>query len=676
MNEFLKQKCNFVNSRLNFNVLISLFNSVCKIMKIRNLSGNVFIVLAYRILLIMVLLTLSRIGFYIFNHNMFPGITAGQFMTMLKGGLVFDISAAVYFNSLVILLHTIPFEFRYNMSYQKVLMYIYCIVNSLVLAANGADYVYYRFLTKRATAEVFKTFQNEERIGKMGFRYILDYWQVTVFTLFLIALMGWLYFKVKTRKPESSRKGLYRTINILMVPVILALFVGAARGGYKHSTRPITISNAARYVQNPHDVAIVLNTPFSILRTFGKKELQRFSFYSEDELKKLYNPHYVPSDTAKFRQMNVVILIMESFSKEYSGVFNKDLEGGSYKGYTPFLDSLISVGLTFDISLANGNKSIDAMPSILASMPSLETPYIISHYANNSINGLPSLLKNKGYYSAFFHGAPNGSMGFDSFSRMAGFDEYFGMSQFPDKKDFDGMWGVWDEPFFQFFADKLSSFKEPFMASIFSVSSHHPFKVPEKYTGKFKKGPIPICEVINYSDFALREFFKKISGEPWFRNTLFILTADHTNEKFHKEYQNNLGQFLVPILFYQQGSDLHGYKKRIAQQIDIMPTILAYLHYDDEYIAFGNNLLDDSYDSFGFNTYGSTYYLYMKDHILEVLENKPAGLFNYKNDRYFQTNLLDREPEVQKQMEDKLKAIVQTYNNRLIDNNMVVRKQK
>jgi phosphoglycerol transferase MdoB-like AlkP superfamily enzyme len=459
-----------------------------------------------------------------------------------------------------------------------------------------------------------------------------------------------------------------------MIPVIFTLFVGAARGGYKHSTRPITISNAARYVKNPRDVAIVLNTSFSILRTYNKKELKRYNFFSEKELKKLYDPHYIPADTLKFRQMNIVIIIMESFSREYTGFYNKDLEGGKYISYTPFLDSLISVGLTYDISLANGNKSIDAMPSILASMPSLETPYIISHYANNSINGLPFLLKNKGYYSAFFHGAPNGSMGFDSFSRMAGFDDYFGMNEFADKNDFDGMWGVWDEPFFQFFANKLNTFREPFIASIFSVSSHHPFEVPEKYAGKFKKGPRPICQVINYSDYALKEFFMKISGTPWFKNTLFVITADHTNEKFHKEYQNSLGQFLIPILFYKQGSDLTGYKMRIAQQIDIMPSILSYLNFNEEYIAFGNNLFDNTSESFGFNTYGNTYYLYMKDYILEMLDNRPAGLFNYKQDRYFQNNILNREPDLQKQMEDKLNAVIQTYNSRLIDNNMIVRK--
>ena len=314
------------------------------------------------------------------------------------------------------------------------------------------------------------------------------------------------------------------------------------------------------------------------------------------------------------------------------------------------------------------------MPSILASLPSLETPYIISHYANNQVNGLASLLKRKGYYTAFFHGAPNGSMGFDSFSRMTGFDDYFGLDQYPDKNDFDGMWGVWDEPFFKFFAKELNSFPQPFMASIFSVSSHHPFEVPEKYKGKFKKGPAPILEVVGYTDFALKEFFNEIDSEPWFKNTLFVITADHTNESIHKEFQNNFGSYCIPVVFYKPGSDLKGVKNRIAQQIDIMPTILDYLNYDEEYIAFGNDLLDDSYESFAYNTSGSAYQLYMKDHILDMIDNKPVGLYNFKTDKYLENNVMENEPELTRQMEEKLKAIIQSYNSRLIDNDLVVRK--
>lgn len=622
----------------------------------------------------MLLFSMCRIGFFLFNYNMFPGVSFSQLMTILKGGLVFDLSAVVYINILFILLHTIPFEFRYKDVYQKVLKYIYFITNGIAIAMNGMDFVYYRFVDKRATADVFKTFENESNIGKLFFRFLFDYWPATLLTIFLWFLMVYLYNKVIPRQPETKKGVVYYAINILFIPLVIALVIGAARGGYKHSTRPITISNAARYVATPRDVAIVLNTPFSFFRTYGKKALVKYNFYNEDELKKLFNPHYKPLAAKPFSNENVVIIILESFAREYIGAFNHGLEDGTYKGYTPFIDSLINESLVFDVSIANGKKSIDAMPSILASVPSLETPYTISHYANNQINGMPELLKRKGYYSAFFHGAPNGSMGFDSFSKVAGFDDYFGLDQYPEKSDFDGMWGVWDEPFFKFFGKKLDTFQQPFMAAIFSVSSHHPFKVPEKYAGKFRKGPAPILEVVGYTDFALHEFFDQVSKSPWFKNTIFVFTADHTNESIHKEFQNNFGVYSIPIIFYKPGSNLKGLKNRIAQQIDIMPTVLSYLNFDQEYIAFGNNLLNDTTESFAFNTSGSTYHLYMKDHILEMMENKPVGFYNYKKDIYLENSLLGKEIELQKQMEDKLKAIIQTYNGRLIDNNMIVRK--
>jgi phosphoglycerol transferase MdoB-like AlkP superfamily enzyme len=636
-------------------------------------SRNILVVLAYRIFLVMLLFSLCRIGFFVFNFKMFPGVTPGEFLTIMKGGLSFDISAIVYINSVLILLSVIPFEFRYGDRYQAFLRYLYFITNGFAVMMNTMDYVYYRFVDKRATADVFRTFENENNLGKLFFRFLFDYWPATVFTLVLLALMVYLYNLVRVKKPETRHRIIYHSINVLIVPLVIGLVIGAARGGFRHSTRPITISNAARYVKTPRDVAIVLNTPFSFFRTFGKKPLVRYKFFDDDKLKELYDPHFKPATGKQMRKDNVVIIILESFAREYIGSFNHDLEGGSYQGYTPFIDSLISVGMTFDVSLANGKKSIDAMPSILASIPSLETPYTISHYANNSITGLPGLLKKKGYYSAFFHGAPNGSMGFDSFSKQAGFDDYFGLDQYPGKNDFDGMWGVWDEPFFRFFAQKMDGFSQPFMTSIFSVSSHHPFKVPEKYKGKFKTGPAPICEVVGYTDFALREFFREIEKSPWFGNTLFVLTADHTNESIHPEFQNNFGSYCVPIIFFRPGSDLHGVKNRIAQQIDIMPSILSFLNYDEDFIAFGNDLFNDSYESFAYNTAGSTYHLYMKDHILEMMDNKPLGLFNYKSDRFLEKNLLGTETEIQKQMTDKLKAIIQSYNSRLLDNNMTVK---
>ena len=638
-----------------------------------NYTRNILVVLLYRITIVMLVLSLSRIGFYIFNFRMFPDITSLQFLNILRGGLLFDISAAVYINSIFIFFSIIPFDFRYNRLYQKILSYLFFITNGFALFMNGADYLYYRFVLKRATADVFQTFGNEDNLVKLFFKFQLDYWPVVLFTFILIFLMVWLYNRIKPVRPEPRNRILYHLVNLLMVPLVAGLVVIAARGGYKHSTRPISISNATKYVENPRDVAIVLNTPFSIIRTFDKKNLVRYEFYEPAKLREIYDPHFSYQPGEAFKNENVVILILESFAREYIGSLNKDLDDGRYKGYTPFLDSLISKSLTFDVSLANGKKSIDAMPSILASLPSLETPYIISHYANNTINSLPGLLKPQGYYSAFFHGAPNGSMGFDSFARMAGFDDYFGLDQYPDTKDFDGMWGVWDEPFLTFYANKLGTFRQPFLASVFTISSHHPFKVPEHYKDRFPKGPAPILEVIGYSDNSLRKFFKIASGQPWFKNTLFVITADHTNESVRKEFQNNYGSYSIPIIFYRPDGELQGIKHKIAQQIDIMPSILSYLNYDGEFIAFGNNLFDETKESFAFNTAGSTYQIFKNDHLLNMVDNKPVGLYNFKSDRLLEKNLVNKDTLVQKDLETLLKAVIQTYNSRLIDNDLVVK---
>jgi len=605
---------------------------------------------------------------------MFPGLTAGEFLTIMRGGLLFDISATVYINMVFILFQLVPFDFRYGRKYQKSLAWLFFITNGVAFAANTADFVYYRFVFKRATSDIFGTFEGEPNIIKMILRFLIDYWPATLFCIALWVVMVWLYRRLEPVKPQPSNRTVYTIVNILMIPLAAGLMIGGARGSLNESTRPISNSNAARYVKDPKNVAIVINTPFSIFRTSGKKPLEKKNFFNDEELKVLFDPHHIPSGDKPVKSENVVVIILESFGREYIGALNRDLDSGKYSGYTPFIDSLINVSLTFDVSLANGKKSIDAMPSILASIPSLETPYAISHYSNNQIEGLASHLKKKGYYTTFFHGALSGSMGFDSFARMSGFEDYVSYEDYPYSGDTDGMWGIWDEPFFGYFAEKMKKFPQPFLASVFSLSSHHPFIVPEKYRNKFKKGPVPIAEVVGYTDFALGEFFRKISSEPFFENTLFVITADHTNESIHKEFQNSFGLYSVPVILYKPGSDLKGIKNRIAQQIDIMPTVLHYLNYDEEFIAFGNDLFDDSYEPFAFNTNGSTYHLYMRDHILIMIDYKSVGLYNFRTDKFLENNVKEKEPELLALMETKLKAVIQTYNSRLIDNNMVLRK--
>jgi phosphoglycerol transferase MdoB-like AlkP superfamily enzyme len=367
-----------------------------------------------------------------------------------------------------------------------------------------------------------------------------------------------------------------------------------------------------------------------------------------------------------------VVIILESFSREFVGALNKNLNGGTYKGYTPFLDSLINESLVFPNAFANGRKSIDAIPSVTASIPALVLPYVVSERSGNKINSIASLLGQQGYETAFFHGAPNGSMGFDAFTKMAGFHRYYGKNEYGKEDGFDGIWGIWDEPFFQYFADELNRMKEPFATTIFSVSSHHPFKVPVRYNDKFPEGNIPLQKCIRYTDYSLKEFFDKARTMPWFKNTLFVITADHCSESDFKEYKTLVNYFAVPLIFYKPDGSLKGKDESIAQQIDIMPSILGYLHYPKSYVAFGNNLFDKSAKRFAINYIEESYQFLSGDYALYFTDNNFIGIYDRLKDPSLTKNLLG---SVDLKNEELLyKAVIQQFNNRMMEDRLTVAK--
>jgi phosphoglycerol transferase MdoB-like AlkP superfamily enzyme len=634
-------------------------------------TGNIYQALVLRLLLAMFLFTLCRIGFYLFNTGFFPEMTSGTFIRLLWGGLKFDLVAVLYLNMLYIVLVILPFDFRFHYSYQELMKYVYFIFNGFGLATNVSDFIYYKFTLRRTTADVFKQFENEQNLSGLLTQFLVDYWYAVVFWIALVLVMVKLYHRVKVWGPQLKNRKLYYIGGVVAIPVIALFIIAGIRGGFRHSTRPITLSNAGEYVNDPKHISIVLNTPFSLIRTIGKTKVQKANFFSETEIENVYSPQHVPAkDTAAFKKLNVVVIILESFSKEFFGAFH----GDKHKGYTPFLDSLIQHSLTYEYSFANGRKSIDGLPSVIASIPSLGVPYFLSPYSGDRINSLPSLLKEKGYHTSFFHGAPNGSMGFQAFMNIAGVEHYYGMTEYDNDEDFDGLWGIWDEKFLKYYADQLNSFPQPFMSSFFSVSSHHPFKIPDEYKNTFKEGTLPIHKCVLYTDYGLKKFFKKVSTMPWYENTVFVITADHTSSNIEfDEHRTAWGFYSIPIIFFRPDHSLQGRSQDIFQQIDIMPSVLGYLHYDKPYVAFGRDAFRENQEPFAFNYKDNTYQLFKGDYLLVFDGTRAIGLYDFKRDKMIQRNLLDDKPEIVKSMEPMMKALIQQYNNRLIEDRLTIK---
>ncbi len=637
------------------------------------LSGNIYWALLLRLLLAMALFTLCRVGFYFYNMSFFPDMTISNFMRLLLGGLQFDLTAVLYVNALYILLMILPFDFRFRYGYQEVARYIFFVTNAAALATNVADFIYYKFTLRRTSADVFKQFENEQNMGGLFFSFVIDYWYAVIFWIGLVIIMVKVYNRIRVWGPQIRNRGVYYVAGFLAVPLITFFIVAGIRGGFRHSTRPITLSNAGEYVRDPKDISIVLNTPFSLIRTVGKTKVQKVAYFNENELDSIYSPLHFPADTAGFRKQNVVVIILESFSREFSSFLNQDRAQGHYTGYTPFLDSLMQHSKTFVHGFANGRKSIDGLPSVVSGIPSLGVPYFLSPYSGNRINSLASLLSAEGYHTSFFHGAPNGSMGFNAFMNLAGVQHYYGMSEYDNEADFDGLWGIWDEPFLQFYADRLNTFPQPFFSAFFSVSSHHPFKIPEKYDDTFQGGPLPIHACIEYTDHALRLFFERVSKMPWYQNTLFVITADHTSSNIeHQAYRTGWGFFAIPIIFFKPDNSLAGIEHQIGQQTDIMPSVLGYLHYPKPYVAFGRDVFREETAPLAFNYKDNTYQLFEGEHVLIFDGTRSVGLYNYREDELMQLNLLTEDPATVSRMEQKIKGVIQQYNNRMIADELTV----
>ena len=591
---------------------------------------------------------------------------------MLHGSLVFDTSAILYANALYALLMLAPCHLKERAWWQNAAKWVFVALNSACAAANIADAAYFRYTGRRTTASVFDEFANEGNIGKIVGDEIVNHWYLALCLAGIVALLATAYIRPRPapRPRLVSQWAAYYALHTVTLCLYIPLSVAGMRGGATTAVRPITISNANQYVDRPADAALILNTPFSLIRTLGKQSFVAPGYFAEDELAGIYTPLHTPSDTATARRKNVVVLIVESFGREYIGAYNENLEGGSYRGYTPFVDSLYSRSMSFDYTFCNGRKSIDGMPSILSSIPMFVEPFFLTPASMNKMSGLAGSLASDGYETAFFHGAENGSMGFQAFARATGFGKYYGRteydsdSRFGGAGDFDGTWAIWDEPFLQYYALKMSEMREPFMTAVFTASSHHPYVVPAEYRDTFPdEDGNAIHKCIRYTDHALRRFFATASRQPWFGNTIFVLTSDHTNLSDHAEYQTDLGGFCSPILIFDPSGDIGaGRRHCIAQQIDIMPTILGIVGHRRPYVAFGKDLTTTpDADTWAVNYYNGVYQYVWRDWLLQFDGREVKAMYDIKSDWLQTNNIRGSRPDAEEHMLRHLKAIIQQY---------------
>ena len=636
---------------------------------------------ALNLLLAYLVWMLSRVAFFAENWSTFaPYMSWPLFKSMLHGSLVFDTSALLYINSLYLVLMLLPLHLKERTGFHRGLKWLFVITNAIGVAMNLMDSVYFQYTGRRSTVSVFTEFANEGNITSILLTEFVNHWYLVLAFAVLVFLLWHCYTRPRL---DVYRFGHHYYISqLIALLVMIPLAIVGIRGSVTAGTRPITISNANQFVNRPVEASVVLNTPFSMIRSIGKKAFVTPDYMPREQMESVYTPvHLHPvTDNLSHKGKNVVILIVESMGKEYIGSLNPSLDDGRYKGYMPFVDSLVAKSLTFEYSYANGRVSMDAMPSILSGLPMMVEPFFLTPASLNDVDGISSILGREGYSTAFFHGGHNISMGFSAYAHSIGYQRYYGLDEYCQSPkyggmdDWDGKWAIWDEPFLQFTLDNIEGIKQPFLATVFTASSHHPFNVPEQYRDSLRdEGGSPIHKCVRYTDLALRRFFERASREPWYKNTVFVLVADHTNQSTHDVYKTDLGLYSIPIIFYTPDGTLTPLHEAstIAQQTDITPTLLHLLGYNKPYLAFGDDLLSVSPEqSWAFSYNAGVYQLVKGDLMLQFDGNRTTAVYRFKTDPLLKENIVNRLPE-QQQMELLLKAIIQQYMSRMNENRLL-----
>ena len=555
--------------------------------------------LVWRIVLLYAVLMLCRTAFYLYNAAVLGPLTWAEAWPLLAGALKFDTASVVYADGVFILLSLLPL--RERRWYRAVLFWYYVAVNAvLVVATNLADTVYFRYTQKRFTADEIFFADNDNSLQLIG-KFMAENWYLVLLWIALTALLAWGYRRRVREESIFSRGWAYYIGNTVIFAAAAGLSVAGMRGGMTRMTRPITLSNATLYTADSGKANLILSNPFCILRTIGSAGSVKYKkHFAPEELARRFTPVHQPADSAavNLAGRNVVVFIMESMSAEHSAYLCPEVYADrEVKGFTPFLDSLMQNGLVFKRMYANGTRSIQAMPSVLGSIPSFRTPFVLMPQSLGESRQLPAMLADKGYATLFFCGSEHGSMGFGAYARSAGVERLVSREDYEARHgtgDFDGYWGIWDEPFLQFMGEELAATPEPFFATLFTLSSHHPFVVPEQYAATLPDGYTRIHKGVAYDDQAFRRFFHRFGGEEWFRRTIFVFIADHvSSEKFAEKTRSYPGNMHIVGFIHTPDGALQGEVREVTQQLDIMPTVLGLTGNTEPYFAFGRDVLNE-----------------------------------------------------------------------------------
>ncbi len=615
-------------------------------------------VIAKLFLLLLIIYFLMRVVFGIvyFSNEHFKNT---DLLEVFYWGARLDFAALFYINIAFFVFCLAISPLKSLELQKKILLILFSIINLPFIALNFIDLVYYQYNLRRSTTDIFLVLGGSIHSFATLFK---QYWFV-VLVFIIVALLFIIITKKVLRKLKPHEPG-RPFMPWLALILVIAVSFALSRG---FSNRPIGPNSSLLYV-HPKFQPLVNNSTLNILDSYlrATTQIQKKNYFTQTKLDSIYSVSRQYRHTASLQKRNIVIFVLESFS---AGC----LEAGAEKAQTPFFDSLLNISTVCTNSYENGHESTKGLSAILVSVtPFLDEPIFMSNYSSLDFNGIGSILKDEGYSTNFFHGAEYDHFNFAKLCKMTGIDQYYSKDTYKHPQHDDGNWGIYDEFFFDYFAQAVSQKKQPFFSVLYNISSHPPFAFPSEKKKEFTiPGQSAQLNSITYVDNCFKELFANISRQPWYNNTLFVFIADHNLTP--KNNQALMTRSLrIPFFIHDPKKPQKTIITKTAQQLDVVPTVLDMINYSRPFVSFGNSVFRND-EGFSICRINGVYQLIDSLTVtgFDEMSNKVVYHYahgkdgNLTNDRYKSDSF-----SIQKNS-DRIKAIIQRFNNSLINHSFL-----
>lgn len=411
------------------------------------------------------------------------------------------------------------------------------------------------------------------------------------------AVAAWRIFRSPSAKPVGVlQRGL---LAILLVPL---LFLGARSSLQHRPANPSSVAFSGDHLLNDLCVSSLYSVAYAVSQMSneadaaaiygqmpraeilaevrGAMSAQGLQSFPSDAIPTLH--HQAASATPE-QPLNLVIILEESLGAQFVGAL-----GG--KPVTQYLNRLADQGWWFEDLYATGTRSARGIEAVVTGFPPSPARSTVKlGLSQHGFFSLADLLSRHGYHTQFLYGGESHFDNMKSFLTGNGFEEVIDQDDFEDPI-FAGSWGVCDEDMFAMLHRQLSQpRRKPLFSFAFTVSNHSPWEYP---SGKFEpyegEPPATRHNSVRYADYALGQFFEQAQASDYWKNTIFLVVADHDSRVYGASLVP-IEHFHIPALILGAGVPVRR-DARVASQMDLAPTLLSLLGISADHPMIGWDL--------------------------------------------------------------------------------------